>query len=258
MQTNAGRRVNVPSRAAIESQLAPGRAGIVNGSVVMRGDPDNPNPFGLHQRPLAGSWGAEVGGGLPTLPELGGGGGGGAGGGAGGGGGGGGGGAMQFNQNVAQLDPFLQRHAGRIESELTNWEDLTDAEIDRAASKRRALTEGQRRGMEGLMSQKGQLGSSGAPGQTTADLLGKEASDVAGMTTDISLAEKKRKRDFMLGATGALGAPGQAAREDRASAREDFRTNLSAAQAAQQMELERQRMQMEMTLGPLRLLMGSL
>jgi hypothetical protein len=112
--------------------------------------------------------------------------------------------------------------------------------------------------MEGLMSQKGQLGTSGAPGQALSEMLGKESGDIAGMTTDITLAEKKRKRDFMLGATGALGAPGESARADRASAREDYRLNLEAEARRQQMDLERRRIEMEEMMGPLRALGGLL
>lgn len=159
---------------------------------------------------------------------------------AGGGGGGGGGGGAQFKNLSAypgmpqmpsgieaQYDPYLKRQAERVEAELSGpgYAKTTSEMIERAAAKRRALTVGQKRELEAEAAMRG---GGAIEGMGSAQLQGKESSDIAGESTDISLGRGKDYQQFLLGSTEALGAVGAASRADRASAMQAYQAQVGA------------------------------
>jgi hypothetical protein len=151
--------------------------------------------------------------------------------------------------DTAEMDPYLVRHAGNVEK---YYDELSSGALagrltDRMAAKRRAMTEGQRRAFAGEIGKRGLAG----PGTTERDLLAAERSDIAGGMTDIQLEQEGRRGDFLLGSTGALAAPGQSAREGARLGMERDRMGLDAWSTMQQVQMQRQRNDLEMALAQL-------
>jgi hypothetical protein len=144
----------------------------------------------------------------------------------------------QFTEIATQSDPRLERQAARIEGRQDQWADLTGRQTEAAASKRRALTEGQ-------VAALGASGVSSIPGMGRAALERQEASDITGLTRDISLGREEDLDKYTLEAMGALGAPGEARRAERGQAMSAYDRQLAAWDAAVKAQLERERMSYE-------------
>lgn len=119
-------------------------------------------------------------------------------------------------QNTAQEDPRLAAHAKRIEARLDDPMGSTGRAIDVAGSKIRDAFEGRRSALKGMMAGRGMMSSSSAPEIQAGRLANDEGRAVAGAAADIALARERDNDAFMLGATGALAAPGEAMARDRA------------------------------------------
>lgn len=118
----------------------------------------------------------------------------------------------QFN---AEMDPRLLRHADRLERRMDDPEGSTKRAITRSTSEIRDASEGRRKALRGMLSRSGALGDSSGEAMGTRQILAQEGRDVADSAAGISLARERDNDSFMLGATGALAAPGQGARADR-------------------------------------------
>jgi hypothetical protein len=123
--------------------------------------------------------------------------------------------------NYAQYDPRLERHAGRVESAYEDFGKGTKRAIELAAGARRDLGYGQRKAGEQRAAAQGVLGTSSIPDFQARQIDQDVGRDVAGISAGIATGRERDKEQFLLASTGALGAPGEAARADRAGARAD-------------------------------------
>lgn len=137
--------------------------------------------------------------------------------------------------NTAQIDPYLQRQAARVEKRLDNPEDSTGRAIDVATSKIRDANIGRKRAIQGMLAKRGVLSSSSIPELSEAAMSQQEGQDVNRAAADISLQRERDEDAFLLGSTSTLGAPGSAQRADRSLAQQQWES-FEANRRAQERE----------------------
>lgn len=135
-------------------------------------------------------------------------------------------GAPRTDTNTAQYDPYLKKNADRVDKRLDNFGESTGRAIDMATSKIRDASEGRRRALRGLLAGRGALGSTSSLEEGEGRIADREGQAVNAAAADISMGRERDYDNLLLGATGALGAPGDAAARDR-------RFNLDATMAAE-------------------------
>lgn len=133
--------------------------------------------------------------------------------------------------NTAQLDPRLDTHATQVQGRIDNPSQSTGRAIDLAVGRLRDLGEGQKRAGSSSFARRGMLGSGGQ-----ADFESGIDEDIrregSGAAADIALQRERDDDAFLLGSTGALAAPGEAARADRSLSQQQWEMETSAQQRA--------------------------
>jgi hypothetical protein len=133
--------------------------------------------------------------------------------------------------NDAGSDPNLQGLADRINKRLDDPMGSTGRAIDVATSNIRDANEGRRKAVSGMLARRGVLASSSIPEFGEAAIQRNEAADVNKASTNIALGRERDNDQMLLGAAGALSAPGNAARADRSLGLQQWEAAEQARQA---------------------------
>ena len=141
--------------------------------------------------------------------------------------------------NTAQKDPYLAHLADKVTSRIDNAPDNTARQIDTVGLKLPALAEGQKQEMGARSAQRGTYGS-GADQAAEQQIDTRTSGEIAGAARDITDTNQQRNDAFLLGSTGALGAVGGAAREDRAQAANLWIANEANRRAQEAQQLQQQ------------------
>jgi len=140
-----------------------------------------------------------------------------------------------------QYDPLLQRHAARLEERLSQPDVTTQRAIERAAGAIRDLGEGQQTAVREQFQRLGaEGGEAGGELEALTRIQEGIASGAARSAADISA---QRERDIfgeLVGATGALGAPGAAAARDREIALRQWSEAEAARRAQEALDIQRE------------------
>lgn len=161
--------------------------------------------------------------------------------------GGGGGSSGASFSTEAEYDPRLTTLADQVAARNANPEGSTGRAIDRSTSKIRDATEGRRSALRSMMASRGVLAGTSIPEMMEGQLSEQEGRQVAGNAADISLARERDNDQFLLGSTAALRAPGDAAARDRQMGQDAYFQQ-------QQLQMQRDRMQMDQYMQQLNLL----
>jgi hypothetical protein len=161
-------------------------------------------------------------------------------------GGGGGDAAAPSFQTETNYDPRLENLANKVEGRLNDPEGATGRAIDRATGKIRDATEGRRKALQSMMAARGVLSGSSIPELTEGALMSEEGRNIAGASADISLGRERDNDAFMLGAVGALRAPGDAAARDRQMGADIWAQQESLRLARQRAEMDQYLSQLDM------------
>lgn len=119
-----------------------------------------------------------------------------------------------FNTVTATADPYLKTGADVVKKRLEDPTGSTNRAIDVATSHIRDAGEGQAQGIRNMLASRGVAGT-GVEANMMGGLAAAQQRDIAGASAGIAMDREKANDAFMLGATGALGAPGAAERADR-------------------------------------------
>jgi hypothetical protein len=141
--------------------------------------------------------------------------------------------------NEATTDPYLDANAKAIQERQKNFGATAGRAIDLAGSKIRDAAEGSQRAIEAKYSRLGTFGS-GEQAQAEIEQAGDTQNRIASSAADISIGREKDLDAFMLQSTTALGAPGAAARGDRALAIQQWAAQESAKRGQEASDLARQ------------------
>jgi hypothetical protein len=143
--------------------------------------------------------------------------------------------------NEVEMDPFLRAHAERIQARLNAPDTVTQRAIERAGGAIRDLGEGQAKGVRGRFQRLGaEAGEAGAEEEALGQIQEDITSGVARSAADISAQRERDIFNEMIGATGALGAPGAAAARDREQALRQWAELEANRRAREALDIQRQ------------------
>lgn len=141
--------------------------------------------------------------------------------------------------NTAQKDPHLETLANTVENRLLHPEDNTKKSIDTVGLALRDLESGQAKELKARGAERGTSGS-GIEAAGLRDLASGTQGKVAAAAEDIATKQASANDAFMLNAGGALGAAGDAARQDRDLSGRLYIEDQQNRRAAEQAQLNQQ------------------